>query len=111
MPGLKVAIMLGAGVILPLLFFRPGFALGTLWGLGAVALTRFIYTNLLERALAEGRPQALIAASLGKFGVLAAVALLGIGWGADPLGVATGLFLFPLGLWLSLGFHVLRARR
>lgn len=110
MPGLKVALTLGAGVVLLLAFFRPSLALGALLGLGAVGLSRFVYVRLLARALAEGRPWALIAANLGKFGILAGIALVGIVCGADPVGTAIGLFLFPLGLWLSLGFHVLRNR-
>ncbi|MFN3347265.1 MAG: hypothetical protein ACK42E_05615 [Candidatus Bipolaricaulaceae bacterium] len=111
MPGLKAALTLGTGVILALTFFRPSLALGALLGLGAVVLSRLAYVRLLKRAWAEGRPQALIAASLGKFGILTAAALLGIAVGGEPVGVAIGLFLFPLGLWLSLGFHVLRTRR
>ncbi len=108
MPGLKLALALGLGVVLTLAFFRPSLALGALVGLGTAGLSRFIHIRLLKKALSEGKARALTAASLGKFGFLVAAALLAILWGADPLGVAMGLFLFPLGLWLSLGFYVLR---
>jgi len=110
MPGLKSALVLGAGVASALVFFRPELALGVVIGLGIVGLTRLLHLRLLRSAWAEGRPQAFVVAGLGKFGFLAAFALLSVALGVNPLGLALGLLLFPLGLWLELGFHVLRDR-
>lgn len=110
MPGLKPALLLGAGAMVVLSLLRPPWALGVLVGLGAVGLARLLHARLLGLALAEGKRAAFVAAGLGRFGLLAGVAVLGVRWGADPLGVALGLALFPLGLWLELGLYVLRNR-
>lgn len=110
MPGVKVALALGGGVALALAFLRPDLALSVAIGLGIVGLTRLVHRFLLRGALAGGRSYAFVVVALGKFGFIAAASIVAIVLGANPLGLALGLFLFPLGLWLELGFHVLRDR-
>jgi len=105
MPALWESLVVGSSAWLGLLFFRPAWAWGFLYGFLIVFGTRLLFTRL-----ALLRPELLGLTALGKQLLVAGLAIAGVLLGLNPIGVALGLFVWPLSLWVWAARHVRHSR-
>ena len=107
MPQLKESLALGALGFLALLFLRREWLPGFVYGFLLVFFVRWGYVYLARL----GHKAALLGLlAFAKQVLLAGLAILGILLGLPPIGVALGLFLWPLSLWIWAFRHVRESR-
>lgn len=84
---------------------KPEWLGGFVYAWFLVLAIRFVSTFLSRL-----RPGLLGLWAVGRQLGLAGMAIGGIFWGLNPIGVALGLFLWPLSLWIWTARHVLHGR-
>lgn len=109
MPNIKESLGLGALGFLALFFLRPEWLPGFVYGFLLVFLVRLGYSRL-SQSLAKGRAGVFALFALSKQLLLAGLAILGILSGLPPIGVALGLALWPVSLWIWAARHVREGR-
>jgi len=107
MPQAKESLVLGVLGFLALLFLRREWLSGFVYGFLLVFFVRLGYVYL-SRLGHKGAVLGLLA--FFKQIVLAGLAILGILLGLPPIGVALGLFLWPISLWIWAFRHVRESR-
>jgi len=107
MPQIKESLVLGVFGFLALLFLRQEWLSGFVYGFLLVFVVRLGYVYLVRL----GHKSALLGLlAFVKQVLLAGLAILGILLGLPPIGVALGLFLWPLSLWIWAFRHVREGR-
>jgi hypothetical protein len=107
MPQAKESLVLGVLGFLALLFLRREWLSGFVYGFLLFFFVRLGYVYL-ARFGHKGAVRGLLA--FFKQIVLAGLAILGILLGLPPIGVALGLFLWPISLWIWAFRHVREGR-
>ena len=107
MPQAKESLVLGVLGFLALLFLRREWLSGFVYGFLLVFFVRLGYVYLAR----FGRKAALLGLlAFLKQVLLAGFVVLGILLGLPPIGVALGLFLWPISLWIWAFRHVREGR-
>ncbi|MBC7222048.1 hypothetical protein H5T56_03585 [Candidatus Bipolaricaulota bacterium] len=105
MPALRESLLLGSLALLGLFFFEPRWAWGFLYGFLVVFGTRLIFTKIISL-----KPGFLGFLALAKQLALVGLSVGGILLGLNPIGVALGLFIWPISVWIWAVRHVRHSR-
>jgi len=107
MPQLKESLALGALGFLALLFWRQEWLSGFVYGFLLIFFLRLGYSYLARL----GQKSSILGLlALFKQVLLAGLAVFGILLGLPPIGVALGLSLWPISLWIWAFRHVRESR-